>query len=88
MLLRADGPHRVISYLHPRPGISARRGDIVFQGRKIGNRYVGTAYTFRQGCRPAPYKVSGILPLQTRIVLHGASPKRSGCRVVGYTNNS
>ena len=88
MLLRADGNRRVLSYLHPRRGISARRGDVVFRGRKIGNRYVGTAFTFRRGCRPAPYKVSGVLPSSTRIVLHGASPRRSGCRIIGYTNNS
>ena len=88
MLLESSGNSRIISYLHPRRGISAQPGQIVFQGHRVGNRYVGTAYTFRSGCRPAPYSVSGVLRSETRIVLRGASPKRSGCRVIGYTNRS
>lgn len=88
MLLQSNGSERTISYLYPRPGISAKSGQVLFQGRRVGNQYVGTAYTFRRGCRPAPYEVSGRLGSETRIVLHGASPRRSGCRVIGYTNRS
>ncbi len=88
MLLESSGNSRVISYLHPRRGISARPGQILFQGHRVGNQYVGTAYTFRRGCQPAPYEVSAVLKSETRIVLRGASPKRSGCRVIGYTNRS
>ena len=88
MLLQSNGSNRTISYLYPRPGISAQPGQVVFQGRRIGNRYVGTAYTFRRGCQPAAYRVSGRLGSETRIVLRGAAPRRSGCQVIGYSNRS
>ena len=88
MLLQSSGNSRIITYHNPRPGISARPGQVLFEGRRVGNTYRGTAYTFRSGCRPAPYKVSGRLRSETRIVLRGAAPKRSGCRVIGYTKNS
>jgi hypothetical protein len=85
MLLEANGNQRTLSYLYPRRGLSARAGDMVFQGRRVGNTYVGTAYTFRRGCPPAPYQVSGRLRSETRIVLTGAAPVRRGCAVVDYT---
>jgi len=88
MLLQSSGSSRIITYHNPRRGISARPGQLLFEGRRVGNRYSGTAYTFRSGCRPAPYRVSGRLTSETRIVLTGAAPKRSGCRVIGYTRNS
>ena len=88
MLLTSNGNQRVISYLQPRSGISARPGQVVFEGQRLGNYYQGTAYTFRNGCQPAPYQVSGQLNSQTRIVLHGSAPKRSGCQIIGYTQHS
>ncbi len=88
MLLESNGNQRTISYLKPRHGISARPGQILFQGRRVGNRYEGTAYTFRRGCPPAPYRVSGQLGSETRIVLYGASPRRQGCQVIGYSSTS
>jgi len=88
MLLQSDGDQRTISYLFPRPGIPAQPGDILFRGRNNGNFYQGTAYVFRRGCQPAPYQVSGDVSSRSRFVLRGASPRRSGCRIIGYTNNA
>jgi len=88
MLLQSDGDQRIISYLFPRPGISAQPGEVLFRGRNRASFYQGTAYTFRRGCEPAPYQVSGSINSPTRIVLNGASPRRSGCQIIGYTNNS
>jgi len=88
MLLQSSGDQRTISYLFPRPGISAKPGQILFQGSKINNQYDGTAYTFRRGCQPAPYQVSGDVSSSARFVLRGASPRRSGCRIIGYSNKS
>lgn len=56
----------------------------------------GTAYTFRKGCPPAPYAVSGgfvagaTIYDHDRIILRGASPVRekNGCALVGYTTDS
>ncbi len=88
MLLDSNGNRRVISYLHPRPGISAQPGQMLFEGRRVGNHYEGTAYTFRRGCQPAAYDVYGQLGSETRIVLRGAAPKRVGCQIVGYSEHS
>ena len=88
MLLEANGNQRIITYLVPRRGISAQPGQLLFQGVRNGRFYSGTAYTFRRGCSPAPYQVSGRISSEHRIVLRGASPKRQGCRVVGYSNSS
>lgn len=56
----------------------------------------GTAYTFRKGCEPAAYAVSGgFVPTKDpsqndTIVLKGAAPirEKNGCQVTGYSNNS
>lgn len=88
MLLQANGSERTISYFRPRHGISAQPGQILFQGRRTSDSYQGTAYTFRSGCRPAPYQVSGYLNSETRIELSGAAPQRDGCQVIGYSNRS
>ena len=88
MLLQSYGNQRVITYYVPRRGISAKRGRILFRGTRNGQTYSGTAYTFRRGCAPAPYQVSGVLSSEYEIVLHGASPVRRGCRVTGYTRHS
>jgi hypothetical protein len=88
MLLQSNGNQRIITYLHPRRGISAQPGQVLFRGQRNGQYYSGTAYTFRRGCNPAPYHVSGRLSSEHRIVLRGAAPKRKGCRIVGYSKRS
>ena len=37
----------------------ARPGDLVFEGRRSGNRYEGKAYSFKGHCGKREYQVSG-----------------------------
>jgi hypothetical protein len=49
-----------IRYSIPRPGLSVKVGDLLFEGQAdLHGRYTGTAYVFKAGCPPAPYPVEG-----------------------------
>lgn len=77
-------------YSSVRPGLSVQDGAMLFSGTFSGsNRIQGTAYTFRRGCPPAPYPVSGI-QTNSKIVLRGAAPVResSGCNVIDYDDSA
>jgi hypothetical protein len=95
MSIMRSGQNLRILYDTPRSGMrkqGARRGTVLFRGRMTGNRIRGTAYTFKRGCQPASYNVSGRHFLNSggygTIVLTGAAPIRDGCEVVGYTRKS
>ena len=64
----------------------ARSGSLLFQGKSIDGRYVGTAYIFNSGCGRFPYQVSGpILDNYERVVLQGQAPRiAANCRIQGY----
>lgn len=83
----SSGRNRVITYLNPRRGLSLRPGVVLFEGERVGDRMTGIAYTFRRGCRPAPYQVEGRIRSETNVTLRGAAPVRArgSCRVVNYT---
>ena len=85
----ADGTTREFRYDQPRPGMlqaGARSGSLLFTGRSINGRYLGTAYIFNRECGQIPYPVSGpILVNYERVVLTGQAPRvDANCRVVGY----
>jgi hypothetical protein len=89
LYLVASGPRREFYYQAPRPemldaGASPR--SLLFSGRSIGNRYVGTAYFFHPRCGKGSYEVSGpILDNYKRVVVQGRAPKLGDdCRVHGY----
>jgi hypothetical protein len=87
--LVADGTTREFHYDEPRPGMlqaGARSGSLLFTGRSINGRYLGTAYIFNRECGQIPYPVSGpILGNYERVVLTGRAPRvDANCRVVGY----
>lgn len=96
--MRVEQSGNSIRILYSRPKSSIRKhgvrgGTVLFHGRISSSGQInGTAYIFRQGCRPAGYTVSGSVRVSSgrarSITLSGASPQRSGCRVVGYTRNS
>ncbi|MEZ5669531.1 MAG: hypothetical protein R3F55_19255 [Alphaproteobacteria bacterium] len=97
MLWEAYGDQRVVSYLAPRSGLSVEPGTILFEGRRVDDGVPGTpdvlegyARTFRQGCPPAEYWVSGPILEETHVVLTGPAPVRagSGCAITGYSNTS
>ncbi len=92
----------VLYYDRPKPALAGivEPGTVLFRGKAwnfdVGSVLEGTAYTFRKGCDPAPYAVSGQVEagtspnLPVRIVLRGPSPIRAknGCAVLGYTQDS
>ena len=95
MTILRDSRSLQIRYADPRSGLGRhgiRRGTVLFRGQITGRRIRGTAYTFKRGCQPASYNVSGRLVSEgygvNTIVLNGAAPVREGCEVVGYTRNS
>jgi hypothetical protein len=92
MYLMADGATREFHYDAPRAGMlqaGARPGSLLFTGRSINGRYVGTAYIFNRQCGQLPYQVSGpILDNYERVVLTGQAPRVDVyCNILGsYTD--
>jgi len=91
MTIYKTGRDITIEYQQPKKGLPIGPNTTLFYGTIRGNRISGTAHTFRQGCPEAPYRVSGRLRENgsvKSIVLNGAAPIRSGCRVTGYSKRS
>jgi hypothetical protein len=92
LYLIADGATRQFHYNAPRAGMrqaGARPGALLFTGRSINGRYVGTAYIFNRRCGQLPYQVSGpILDNYERVVLTGQAPRVDAyCNILGsYTD--
>jgi hypothetical protein len=87
--LLKDGATREFHYNEPRPGMlqaGARSGSLLFTGRSINGRYVGTAYLFNSECGQIPYQVSGpILDNYERVVMTGQAPRvDANCHIVEY----
>ena len=86
MRLGASGSSRTFSYENPRPAMrkaGAKPGDIVFEGERDGQRYVGTAYIFSKSCGRQGYAVQGRVTEGDRgVVLEGDAPVLDdGCNV-------
>ncbi|MFK3776935.1 hypothetical protein [Agrobacterium sp. NPDC089420] len=89
-----------IIYRDPKKSIAdtVKSGTLLFKANAPWDPYNdsavirGTAYVFKNGCDPAPYRVSGHQEGWHTLVLKGATPVRekSGCRIVDYkeTGNS
>jgi len=75
-----------IRYSDVRPGLAAEVGTLLFRGTATSSGHIeGTAYTFKRGCPPAGYPVSG-QQTNKQIVLLGRAPVHGGnsCDVVAY----
>jgi hypothetical protein len=80
---------RVFYVYRPNSALSAsgaRPGDLLFSGRRIGDRYEGTAYVFAGRCGRFPYSVVGSVGNGDQTVtISGRKPAidPSSCRVSG-----
>lgn len=89
MRLTANGQARTFSYDLPRSTLvsaGVRRGTVLFDGARAGNRYSGTAYVFSRDCPDSPlaYSVNGSVSRNdTQVTLTGTRPVYASCRATG-----
>ncbi|MCK1336629.1 hypothetical protein IVB38_11435 [Bradyrhizobium sp. 38] len=81
-----------IEYDELKKGLPAElRGAVLFQGGVDRHgTVVGTAYTFKSGCNPAPYAVQGRLGRKGELTLAGNAPVRDArsCDIAGFSARS
>jgi hypothetical protein len=87
--LEASGADRKFYYQTPRAGMPVSPGTLLFEGRRNGNRYSGTAYIFSKACGSQGYAVSGNVSADDRrVTMQGKAPRRdTACRVIGYRDD-
>ncbi|EFL90207.1 hypothetical protein [Ahrensia sp. R2A130] len=89
MRLEANGNARTFVYQRPRAVLrraGVRRGTVLFNGRKRGNSYVGTARRYSKFCpgTPLTYNVSGpISNGQTKVTVRGDRQVHRRCSPTG-----
>lgn len=86
------GDQAIAKYESPRSGlaeIGIVEGTVLFEGREEAGKIVGNAFTFKESCGSAPYKVIGTWT-DDWITLRGPAPiwSKRGCEITGYTLNS
>lgn len=86
MALEASGASRTFSYQQPRSGLPVASGTVLFEGRRDGESYSGTAYLFSSRCGAIAYAVTGtVSPDERGVTMYGNAPSRDArCQVVGY----
>jgi len=87
--LREQGMLRSFRYTQPRAELQnagVENGTVLFEGKKSGDRFSGTAYRFSKGCGAVGYAVEGTMsPNRGGLTLSGRAPKRnSKCEVVDH----
>jgi hypothetical protein len=87
--LREQGTLRSFRYTQPRAELrnaGVQDGTVLFEGKKIGDRFSGRAYRFSKGCGAVGYAVEGTVSPNSRgLTLTGRAPKRNlKCEVVGH----
>ena len=80
-------------YTAPRSGMArtVSPGQVLFTGTFYADGWVdGTTFTFKRGCAPLPYRVSGERFGDGTIVLRGIAQRRdpNSCRSLGLNPNS
>ena len=81
----------IIVYSEPKPSIAGTVAPetVLFRGWAVPNEWLsGVAYTFKKGCDPAPYLVSGYDNGSFQLTLRGKAPVREGCKVIGFSSKS
>ena len=91
-LVHVDEGTGIIAYDGPKASLkdTVVSRAVLFRGTiEPGGRIEGTAYAFKKGCAPAPYRVSGRYSANREwIVLKGDGPTRNGCEISGYSARS
>lgn len=79
--------YRTPSRLMTELGVSS--GTLLFDGRRSGGEYSGTAYVFNRDCGAVGFAVSGFVSADDRqVTMRGRSPRRSrDCSVVDYRDD-
>ena len=95
MRLKASGNQRWFSYEAPKQSLwsaGVRRGTLLFDGRKTGNWYTGTARVFSRHCPGSPlaYHVEGpVSQNQLRVTVRGTREVYDRCQPTGrYTTDT
>ncbi|WP_205853229.1 hypothetical protein [Zhengella mangrovi] len=95
MRLQAEGNRRWFTYERPKGSLRAagvRRGTLLFNGRKSGDWYSGTARRFSRHCPgdPLEYHVEGpVSRSQTRVTVRGTREIYDQCEPTGeYTEDT
>ncbi|MGH7784990.1 MAG: hypothetical protein ACREO5_14250, partial [Candidatus Binatia bacterium] len=86
--LYADGPGRRFYYHVPVANLlesGVQTGTLLFDGRRDGYRYSGTAYVFAKSCGALAYAVAGpVSPDDRTVTMYGKAPIiSSNCSVTG-----
>ncbi len=89
MRLKASGNQRWIYYEAPKSSLlksGVRRGTLLFNGRKSGNYYIGTARRFSKFCpgTPLEYSVEGpVRADQLQVTVFGSREVYKRCQPTG-----
>jgi hypothetical protein len=89
MSIQSVGDRITIYYDQPRQGMieeGVRRGTVLFEGQRTGNRLSGKSYVFDRRCNPVPYDDDGVVSSEREIVLSGrrVPSQLAGCQPVAY----
>jgi hypothetical protein len=90
----ASGRDRMLYYAAPRLALVERGvtpGRLLFEGERVGNRYVGTARIFAATpCGEYTYRVEGPVSADQRtITMYGRAPRvNDRCEVTGYRDDT
>ena len=93
LYLVAEGDKRSFYYEKPRPGVQAagaRPGALLFEGRRQGPSYAGTAYIFAGRCGTIAYAVRGAVSNNDRrVTMAGNAPSgiSGDCQVTGWRHD-
>jgi hypothetical protein len=86
----SDGTSRRAYYAEPRPNlerIGVHPGQLLFEGHRLDSMIEGRAFTFKPGCPPLSFQVSGKLSSETIFNLRGTAPRRdTGCDITSSVN--
>jgi hypothetical protein len=90
--LSSSGPLRQFRYQAPVSDLlqlGVQPGTLLFDGRRNGNQYSGTAYVFSKLCGALPYAVAGpVSPDERTVTMYGKAPLvNTNCHVIGYRDD-